>query len=121
MKRELTIQDIYFLARVKKIEVEHLMRLKEMLDPKRVRGILIRYEYKERAKGREIPKRHIVDLLMKRYNASRSYIESIVYEKVAIQRHKECVQCGKNTSYYRWVKYNGLCRVCVNDRTINMG
>ena len=118
MKKELSTEEIYFLARVKKIEVDQLTKLKEMLDPKRVRSILIRYEYKERAKGNKIPKRHIIDLLMKKYGASRSYIESIVYEKFVNSRLKECIQCGKKTSYYRWVKYDGLCRFCVNENTI---
>ena len=80
----------------------------------------VHYEYKERAKGSKIPKRHIVDLLMKKYGASRSYIESIVYEKFVTKKLKECIKCGEKTSYYRWTKYNGLCRFCVNENTVNL-
>lgn len=113
MKQELTKEDIYFLARAKKIEVETLLKVKSMLDPKKVRSTLIRYEYRERTKHSSVCKRDIVNLLMKRYNVSRSTIELAIYERPSDIRQKECVECGKMTSYYRWVKYNGLCKKCI--------
>lgn len=114
MINKLTKEDIYFLARVKKIEVEQLLRVQDILDPKRVREVLIRYEYRERGKIRKIAKSEIVALLMYRYNVSRSYIESIIYKKNKQPRKKECINCGSTVSYYMWCKGNGFCKNCLN-------
>ncbi len=113
MKQELTKEDIYFLARAKKIEVDTLLKVKSLLDPKRVRSTLIRYEYRERSKLKGVGKGDVVNLLMKRYNVSSSTIETDIYERPSDVRQKECLQCGRMTSYYRWVKYNGLCKKCI--------
>ena len=119
MRKELSKEEIYFLARVKKIEVQHLLKMRGMLDPKRVRSILIRYEYRERAKERRVSKRDIINMLMKRYDASRSYIESIIYEKSTSKKRRECSNCGEEITYYRWTRNNGLCNYCVNNNTVN--
>ena len=122
MKSELKKEEIYFLARVKKIEVQYLERLKDILDPKQVRSILIRYEYRQRisdAKSAKIKvsKSAITTLLMTKYKVSRSYIESILYAQSKWRKRvKECTLCGAETSYYRWSKYNGLCKECVDNK-----
>lgn len=113
MKDELSKEEIYFLARVKKISVDELTKVKAILDPKRVRAILIRYEYRERAKGDKIAKGQIVKMLMKRYGVSRSCIESALYTEKKKVAQKACLKCGEMTSYYRWVKYDGRCKKCM--------
>lgn len=118
MREDLTKEDLYFLARVKGIEVEHLIKMKGALDPKRVRGILIRYEFRERTKQRHMSKREVIALLMHRYNASRSYIETIVYDKARSPRGKECRNCGGWISLYMWSKYHGFCKKCRKSKTI---
>ncbi len=118
MKQELTKEDIYFLARVKKIEVEHLLKMQSMLDPKKVRATLIRYEFKERAKVRRIAKRDIITLLMNRYSVSRSYIEAIIYQKAKRSKCKECLNCGVEISYYIWSKNDGFCKSCLKGDTM---
>lgn len=123
MKKELKKEEIYFLARVRKIEVEHLETMKYLLDPKAVRSLLIRREYKERirdskAESVNISKRILVTMLMAKYKVSRSYIESILYAPKARRRVKSCVICGEETSYYRWSKYDGLCKKCVDNQWV---
>lgn len=113
MKHELKTEELSLFARIRRIDVKFITKLKEVLDAKQVRKVLIRYEYKERGKGGVLPKREIVNLLMKKYEVSRSTIESIIYEPQTSGRQKECVVCGRLTSYYRWSKYDGRCKKCM--------
>ena len=102
MKHELKTEELLQLAHLKKLNIEHLKKIKSLLDPKRVRCVLIRNEYKVRSKESALPNREIANLLMKKYDVSRSYIEAIIYETPDRRRQKECVLCGRLTSYYRW-------------------
>ncbi len=114
MKRNLKSEELQLFARIKRLDVVLLSKLEGVLDPRRVRKVLIRYEFKERCRGSILPKREVVNLLMKKYGVSRSTIEGVIYEHYTAARQKECVICGRLTSYYRWSKYDGRCKKCMN-------
>ncbi|MFR9584138.1 MAG: hypothetical protein SNH01_01610 [Rikenellaceae bacterium] len=112
MRRELTTNEIQLFARIKKLDFELIAKLKEFLNATKVRNTNIRYEYRVRTKESNLPKQEAVKALMKKHKVSRSYIESIIYEKRESARTKECVMCGRMTSYYLWSKYDGRCKRC---------
>lgn len=118
MKKELTTEEISFLARVQGIDVDMLLNISKLLDIYKVRKILIEYEYKERTKDKKIMKKLVVESLMKKYEASRSSIEIIVYEKQA-NRGKQCVRCLQYISSFRWNRNNGVCSNCMETEISN--
>ncbi len=114
MKKELTVEEIHLLARVKSIEVNRLLRVKELLDPIRVRRYFILNEYKQKIKRKIYTKQQVISLLMQRYDVSRSYVESIIYNK-STSKSKQCVRCGAEMTHYRWNKNDGVCDNCIEE------
>lgn len=117
MKKELTKEEIHLLARVQKTDVSILMSVRHLLDTKLVRSKLIMYEYKERVREKRYNKKNIIEVLMKRYGVSKSYIELIIYNKrPAIG--KECVRCGRKVSFLKWNCNDGVCDECIKTEII---
>lgn len=112
MKQELTKEEIYFLARVQKIDVDTLMSIRNILDAKKVRAKLILYEYRERVKDKQFSKKLIIEMLMEKYDVSKSLIEIIIYDKQT-NRGKKCVRCDKRISTYIFGRNNGICDRCL--------
>lgn len=117
MKRELTKEELYLLARVQKTDVSILMNVKHLLDTKLVRRKLIMYEYKERVREKRYNKKNIVEVLMEKYGVSKSYIELIIYNKRPAVG-KECVKCGRKVSLMKWNCNDGVCDECIKTKII---
>lgn len=112
MKEELTKEELYALARMKKVEVATLNRLRDCLDTKNVRKELIAYEFKQLVKERLFKKRQIIDTLIKKHGVSKSYIEQIIYA-TKTNKGRKCVRCGKLITAYKWGRNNGVCDNCI--------
>lgn len=119
MKQELTKEDIYFLARVQRMDVETLLSIRSLLDVKKVRAKLILFEYRERVKERQFSKKLIIEMLMEKYNVSKSYVQLIIYDKQT-NRGKQCVRCGKRISTYVFGRNNGTCDSCLKKELKNI-
>lgn len=112
MKQELTKEELFMLARLKTIDVAILFCIKDCLDPKKIRGKLIRYEFTCLVKEKVFRKGHIINALMKKYDVSKSYIELIIYSNIR-EKGKQCVRCGKPITTYKWGRNNGVCDNCI--------
>lgn len=112
MKQELTEEEIYLLAKVNDGNVEELLKVRLLLDPIKVRRKFIKYEYQRKKWSKLYKNQEIVQLLMAKYDVSRSYIESVVYDK-PIRKNRKCVRCGKEVTTYRWTKNDGVCDECL--------
>lgn len=112
MKQDLTEQEVYFLAKVNEVNVEELLKVRLLLDPIRVRRKLIKYEYQRKKWSKLYKNQEIVQLLMAKYEVSRSYIESVIYDRPT-SKNKQCVRCGKKVSTYRWNRNDGVCNECL--------
>lgn len=117
MKKELTKEDIYFFSRIKEIDAEPLLNIKEFLDAKKVHSVLIEYEWIERVKDlkkKKFPKKHIIEALMEKYDMSQSAIEIIIYNKQPSKSQgKACVRCEQSISISRFNRNNGVCDNCI--------
>ena len=112
MKKELTKEEIYFLARQTSVDPKTLMSIKTLLDVHKVRRLLIEFEYKERIKDRRIMRKDVIQSLAEKYDMSRSSIEIIIYVKKP-NRGKPCVRCGQYITSFRWNRNNGICNNCM--------
>lgn len=112
MKEKLTTDELYALARMKKVEVATLNNLRDCLDATKVRKELIAYEFRHLAKDKAFKKSQIVKGLMKKYSISKSYIEQIIYAKKR-GKDRSCVRCGKLITTYQWGRNNGICDSCI--------
>lgn len=113
MKEELTKEELYALARMMKVEVATLNRLRDCLDTKKVRKELISYEFKHLVKEKKFKKNQIIDSLMKKYGVSKSYIEQMIYA-TRTNKGRPCVRCGKLITAYKWGRNNGVCDSCIS-------
>lgn len=113
MKQKLTKEELFMLARLKKIDFAVISHLQEYLDPKRVRARLIQYEFTRLVGENVFKKGHIINALMKKYDVSKSYIEQIIYERM-IHKKRICVRCGRLITAYKWGRNNGVCDSCIN-------
>lgn len=113
MKQKLTNEELFMLARLKKIDSAVIARLQECLDPKKVRAKLIQYEFTCLAREKVFKKGHIIRALMDKYGVSKSYIEQIIYERM-IYKTQICVRCGRHITAYKWGRNNGVCDSCIN-------
>lgn len=111
MRKELSKEELHFLARIQKIDIKTVMSVRHLLDTKIVRNNLILFEFKEQTKDRRLIKRHIIEALMKKYGYSRSYIEQIVYDSKIT--HRPCTSCGENTNISQWKRNQGICTKCL--------
>ena len=115
MKREITEDEIYYLAKCKRVHVKDILRLADCIDTSKLRRMFIRYECKRREREGVMSKRDIILLLSEKYKMSKTYIEDIVYEKIRGKIKKKCLLCGAKVSLYTWAKYDGRCRECAMD------
>lgn len=113
MKQKLTKEELFMLARIRKVDFAVINRLQEYFDPKKVRSRLIQYEFACLVKERTFKKGHIINVLMKKYDVSKSYIEQIIYERM-IHKKRVCVRCGRLITAYKWGRNNGVCDSCIN-------
>lgn len=112
MKQKLTKEELFMLARLKRIDFTLLSHMQDCLDPKRVRSKLIQYEFTCLAKEQILRKGNIISALMRKYSVSKSYIEQIIYAK-RTSKGRSCVRCGKLISAYKWGRNNGVCDSCI--------
>lgn len=113
MKQKLTNEELFMLARLKKVDLAVITRLQECLDPKKVRTKLIQHEFACLVKENVFRKGHIISALMDKYGVSKSYIEQIIYAKM-MHKKRTCVRCGKHITVYKWGRNNGVCDSCIN-------
>ena len=119
MKKELTTQEIYLLAQAQRIHVDLILKVKNLLDVRKVRGRLILCEYRQYVKEKQFAKKKIIEMLMKKHSVSKSYIEQIIYDQQT-NRGKQCVRCGKRISTYIYGRNNGVCETCLNKELKNI-
>lgn len=112
MKQKLTKEELFMLARLKKIDLVLLSRMQDCLDPKRIRSKLIQHEFTYLAKEKKFRKGHIIKALMNKYDVSKSYIELIIYNNKQ-SKGKQCVRCGRLVTAYKWGRNNGVCDSCI--------
>lgn len=113
MKEDLTKEELYMLARIKKVDFQTINHFRNCLDIKKVRKELIEYEFKCLVKEKTFKKNQIIKNLMKKYSVSKSYIEQIIYS-TKTNKGRQCVRCGRLISTYKWGRNNGVCDSCIN-------
>ena len=74
MKQKLTKEELFMLARLRKVDFAVINRLQEYFDPKKVRSRLIQYEFACLVKEKTFKKGDIINVLMKKYDVTKSYI-----------------------------------------------
>lgn len=112
MKEKLTTEELYALARQKKVDVATLSRLRDCLDTRKVRKEIIASDFKHLVREKIFKKAQIISTLMKKYGVSKSYIEQIIYA-TRTNKGRSCVRCGKLISAYKWGRNNGVCDSCI--------
>lgn len=117
MGKELSKEELCLLAMIQKIDIKTVMSVRHLLDIRLVRNKLILFEYNEQTKDRRVVKRDIIRSLMKKYGISKSYIELIIYEKRP-GKGKQCTQCEKIISTFRWNRNDGLCQECLEQKKL---
>lgn len=115
MRKELSKEELHLLAIIQKMDIKTVMSVRHLLDTKLVRSKLILSEYQEQAKDRRVLKKNIINSLMKKYSVSKAYIELIIYEKRP-GNDKQCIQCEKSISTFRWNRNDGLCPACMEQK-----
>lgn len=111
MKKKLTNDEVILFAEAKGVDPNTMIKVKQYLDDKEIRNVLIITEYNRRTNSGKAIKKDVVKSIAKKYNVSGSYVETLVYDK-DINKRKPCVRCNRYISRYNWNKNDGVCDMC---------
>jgi len=105
-------KDIERLAIITGGEVDYLTKLVSMgyIDHNRVLDGLIKHSYKKLKTAKCYTPGQIIEALMREYGASRSKVQSAIYNKRSNEHF--CSECMKKISASVYKRNNGLCDSC---------